>query len=267
MGQVDRRAFMQKAGIAGVAAGAIWAAPSVLGSSTAFADGSCIYKGSLLWSTLTKGASEPNTSKVVTLVDHLPGYGSVTGVTVTMTVTPSTPNPGAGSGNNGGVRATVPYPGTNPGGLDGVASYYALSMNNGAQNRGYTVTFSFTNTATNAPLNVYNLQFTIIDIDRDTTTTNNYKDAVAISPAPTSTILGSNVIGGGTGTPGGTGTNPWTGKADAGIENASGDVAITYSGPISTTTITYWSDNSQTGKAGTGNDIQYVGVGDLTWCY
>ena len=43
MEQVDRRQFMQKAGIAGATAGALWVAPSVLGSSTACAVGSCVH--------------------------------------------------------------------------------------------------------------------------------------------------------------------------------------------------------------------------------
>ncbi len=40
MDHVDRREFLQKTGVATAAAGAVWAAPSVLGSTTAFAAGS-----------------------------------------------------------------------------------------------------------------------------------------------------------------------------------------------------------------------------------
>lgn len=258
---------MQKAGIAGVAAGAIWAAPSVLGSSTAFADGSCVYTGALLWSGLTKDSLEPITNSTVTGIVPITGVSPAPSIRVVITVTPTASRPGAGSGNNGGVRATVPYPpGTPtpvPTGLNGNASYYAVNMNNGAVNRGYDITFAFQNSTGTLSRNVYNLKFTLYDIDRDIRSgDNNYVDAVTITGTPSGTH-GVNVSGSGTNTP----NSPWTGSAVSpagGVTDQTGNVAIAYgvSVPINTTTISYRSNNTVN-----SNQIQYFGIGDLTWCY
>ena len=51
----DRRAFLKKAGVAGAAAGGLWVAPSVLGSSSAFAVGSCVMRDTIDWSYYSNG--------------------------------------------------------------------------------------------------------------------------------------------------------------------------------------------------------------------
>lgn len=275
MEQVDRRAFMQKAGIAGVATAGLWAAPSVLGASTAFADGSLVNCTGLTWGTtplfanvsggvaLSNAATAPLVNNNRVMYARIPAQGTSPAIIVRVTVVPTNPNPGAGSGNNGGVNATVPYPGSNPGGLDGYMQYYALNMNNGARNLGYTVTFAFFTSTGGATLgaakSVYNLKFTLYDIDLDSTTNNKYKDSVVLSTAPNSVSLGTHVTG--SGTP----LSPWTGSsaANGGVIDQTGNAAVTYTGPIAATSVTYHSDNVTANQ----NQIQYVGISNLTWCY
>jgi hypothetical protein len=254
---------MQKAGVAGAAAGALWVAPSVLGSSSAWAAGSCVHTGGLAWSTTTfAGTSTPNTGGAVSFSATLTTAGSPT-TYIVVTVTPTNPNPGAGTGsggssNTGGVDQAVPYPaGQSATGLNGVASYYVMNMANTAASRGYTVKFDFyANAAHTTVQTVYNLKFALIDIDTDSTSTNKYKDNVWLSTAGYGATPGSEV--GGAGTLG----SPWTGNGTVGVDDGSGTVTVTYpkTQGLSTLSVMYQSGNAAGG-------IQYVGIGDLTWCY
>jgi len=261
--QVDRRQFMQKAGIAGATAGALWVAPSVLGSSTAFAVGSCVHNGALAWSTATfTGTTTPSTSAAVVFNTTLTTAGSPTTYLV-VTVTPTSPNPGTGTGsggssNTGGVDQAVPYPNTPaPAGLNGVTSYYVLNMANAAANRGYTIKFDFwADAAHTVSQSVYNLAFALIDIDTDSTSANKYKDNVWLDTAGYSAALGSEVTGSGTA------GSPWTGNGTVGIQNANGTVNVTYP---KTQAIHELNVSYQSGNAAGG--IQYVGIGNMTWCY
>jgi hypothetical protein len=261
--RIDRRAFMHKAGVAGATAGALWVAPSVLGSSSAWAAGSCVHTGGLAWSTTTfAGTSTPSTSGAVTFTATLTTAGSPTTYLV-VTVTPTTPNPGVGTGsggssNTGGVDQAVPYPNTPaPAGLNGVTSYYVMNMRNSAANRGYTVKFDFwANAAHTVSQSVYNLSFALIDIDTDSTSGNQYKDNVWLDTAGYLAPLPSEVTGSGTS------TSPWTGNGTAGVQDATGTVKVTYpkTQGIHELNVSYQSGNAAGG-------IQYVGIGDLTWCY
>lgn len=63
MSDIDRRRFIRQAGVASAAAGAVWAAPTVLGTSTAFADtspGTCPPSESLAF---VPGAPNPGGSE------------------------------------------------------------------------------------------------------------------------------------------------------------------------------------------------------------
>lgn len=89
---VDRRKFLTYTGVAGAAAGTAWIAPSVLGSSTAFADGS----GTLSYAPMNfyKYTNSQNTYLQSTACS--PGYvqanlnGAANRGTVAYTYTPST---------------------------------------------------------------------------------------------------------------------------------------------------------------------------------
>ena len=132
MDQVDRRQFLQKAGVAGTAAGAVWVAPSVLGSSSAFATGSCINQAGLTWTSLGAGTGASNTGANVVVSANIPASGSSPAIHVRVTIAPVA---GPGNGNADGVDTNSPF--------NGYTSFLKLSMTNNAANIGYNVTFDF----------------------------------------------------------------------------------------------------------------------------
>jgi hypothetical protein len=105
--EVDRRRFLRYSGAASAVAGGAWAAPSVRGTSTAFAAGSCQHNGALTWSSVTGGTHEPNKNGTTTFTVQVPGTGGGPTAHVLVTVT-AVGAPGTGNGNNGGVDKEAP---------------------------------------------------------------------------------------------------------------------------------------------------------------
>jgi hypothetical protein len=99
---------------------------------------------------------------------------------------------------------------------------------------------------------ISNFTCTITNLDR---TTGQWIDQVSTSPTPFSVLSrGANVAGSGT-----TG-DPFTGKTDKAVSDASGDVTLRWSGPLSGVTFTYTAGITQTSKT-----AQYVGVGGFSY--
>ena len=253
MQQVDRRQFIQKAGVAGAAAGTLWVAPSVLGSSSAFAAGSCINPAGLVWSTKAVGSGATNTGATVTLTYDIAASGSSPAIHVLVTIAPvGSP----GNGNADGVDASSPF--------NGFTSYYKASMTNNAAQEGYNITFNFyQGTAaggSTTPVNVYKLAFSIFDIDRNNVAAG-FNDQVSLTPGFSILSQGSEVSGNGTAPP--PAGTPWIGTGTGGVTNATGTVAVQWpqnTNPVNTVQIQYRSFEIL-------NGVQSIGISDLTWCY
>ena len=245
-GEVDRRRFLKYSGAASAVAGGVWVAPSVLGSSAAFAAGSCINHATLDWDNLGTGGSmpAPSTGGTVTGKAVIPASGSSPAIQVKMTVARIN-TPGTGAGVYNGILNQQ------NGGIPG--SQYFIGMSNDTANEGYKMTFEFYNTAGTTRINVYQLDFTICDIDRSGTTNNGYQDVITLSPAPTSAVPGSTNV---------TGSNPYSATAgDNTLPTSSdGNLHVTYSGPVNTVVVDFTSGNRH-------GSIQSVSIADLSWCY
>ena len=97
---------------------------------------------------------------------------------------------------------------------------------------------------------VQKLSVKITDIDK---TVGQWIDDVIISPAGFVATPAKNVVGAGTA------ANPYTTKLDGGIENADGDLALFWAGPLSQVSITYLAaDQDNTSDIG-----QHIGIGQL----
>jgi hypothetical protein len=251
--QVDRRQFLQKAGVAGAAAGAVWVAPSVLGSSSAFAAGSCINPAGLVWSTKAVGSGATNTAATVTLAYDIAASGTSPAIHVVVTIAPvGSP----GDGNPDGVDASSPF--------NGFTSYYKASMTNNAAQEGYNITFNFYQGTvaggSTTPVNVYKLAFSIFDIDRNNVAAG-FNDQVSLTPGFTILSQGAEVHGNGTAPP--PAGTPWIGSGTGGITDSSGTVAVQWpqnTNPVNTVQIQYRSFEIL-------NGVQSIGISNLTWCY
>lgn len=236
MSELDRRQFVKKAGIGAAGAGALWVAPSVIGYNAAFAGTSCLQQDTLNWGSYSAGTANP------TPVTYGP-VGSYPAVTVTMTVA-TTNSPGAGNNTPQIINGTF-------GGFTG--NFYKLSMTNNSINDGYDVTFTFSRT-------VYNLRFTLVDVDRFVGTGGNgFQDRVWLTgPSAWTSVRGSE-IGGTAGTAG----DPWvgTGANDVGANSPNGNVAVTANPAAGLTSVVihYRSGDLL-------NDVQSIGILNLTWC-
>ena len=217
--EVDRRRFLKYSGAASAAATTLWVAPSVLGTSSAFAAGSCVYSGALVWSNVNGGSGEqPSTNSVVSFTAQVPGSGGGPDIHVVVTVSP-VGSPGTGTnGSNGGINATSPF--------NGYSSFYKVSMTNNVANEGYNVSFAFySGTTGTTPIDVYNLAFNIIDIDRATGNPG-FNDRVWLTDGFSIVSQGSEISGAGTS------VNPWIGTATGGVTNDTGTVSVKYAGPV-----------------------------------
>lgn len=264
---IDRRRFMQTAGVAAGAAGALWAAPAVLGTSNAFAGDSCVETGGMAWSSIPTSGNWPyapttGSARVFTVAaTNL--TGSHPAVNVRITVTPiGSPGAGQGSGGSnarGGVDQAVPYPNNPaPSGLNGVASYYVMNMSGAGAGLGYTFKIEFLLASNGTKVTVSKLEYDVLDIDRSTSG-NQYKDLVWITqsggvPTFTDTPKGANITGSGTA------GSKWTSTNTSGVQDSTGTLHVTYTSAVDATTLNYAGAENRDG-------IQYVGIGDLKWCY
>jgi len=235
---INRRQFVQKAGIGAAAAGAVWVAPSVIGLDTAFAGSSCLSPQLLDFTGNTVG-SQPLTWTVGTY-------------TVTLTITPV-------NAPTGGNPATPQISNTALAG-SGTSHYYRFSMANGtvANPAGYDIHWHFSKP-------VFALAFTILEIDKGSGG-NHYQDVVWLggttssnAPPTINPTVGSEVGGG----PGTSQATAWTGTAQlASGTNTTGNVRVLTSPQtqaVSDLTVAYRSGSA------TGTN-QWIGITNLSWC-
>lgn len=277
---VDRRKFLKYTGVAGAATGVAWVTPSVLGSTSAFAAGSvarCSDSQTLHWSNYRPNraadAHEPDHEGTISFTMKVDAVGANPDIWVKATVTAVASNlladgssstsvyPARGDNNSG-------YPNPTAGGINnrflsssgeshtfnGYDSYYILVMKCTRQS-GYDMTFEFfSDSGLTTPINVFDLNFKLIDIDRQTSG-NTYNDRLFVNPdSGFSQNKGSNVGGGGTA------MNSWVGTAE-GVTDDTGTVEVTYDGgPVNAFTFSYRAVDY------TNNYNQYVAISDLTWC-
>lgn len=277
MGHVDRREFLHKAGVASAAAGAVWAAPSVIGQTTAFA------VGTPQPTTTSGGPVEPKpcgqflwggTRTSVPLSAANGNNTRVSDTGVTMTVTSSlvgSPAPTIESNYRNMFVENRPYSGA--GSISGYGntpeaglilvqdkSTNALAS---AVTSYQQVTFSFS-----AP--VTNLTFVIYDLSGNgavgSTSSNSYMDAVGFDSTPSvvSDTASSRTQGasrGGTGTF----TDPFHRLATTDYfigtapqyapYNVPLDLKVSFAGPLSSLTMRY----SSLG----GNSEQFIKLGNM----
>jgi hypothetical protein len=208
----------------------------VIGYDAAFAGTSCLQQDTLNWGSYGAGTANP-TPVTYTAV------GSYPAVTVTMTVA-AVNNPGPGNNTPQIINGTF-------GGFTG--NFYKLSMTNSSNTQGYDVTFSWTRT-------IYNLRFTLVDIDRFSGTGGNgFQDRVWLTGPSTWTSTRGSEIGG----TAGTAADPWvgTGTTDVGANSPNGNVNVTVNpaAGLNSVAIHYRAGNLL-------NDVQSIGILKLTWC-
>lgn len=228
MESIDRRKFLQKAGVATAATGVVWAAPSVVGSSAAFAWGSVCGPRTLDWNTFTEGSTF--TSALVT--------------DTTVAVTQSTFRWGSGSNTSatGSNRQIVPSP------HGGITGRSLQIEQNAVEDAGQNTTFSFRQDATATPALVKNIQFTITDID---TSNGSWSDRVAITGAAFTVVSKGNLLyGRGENTNSYSNNNatnraagPFRSNTSNNLANSDGrgNATINIAGPVSSFTIKFWS--------------------------
>ncbi len=199
--EVDRRRFLTYSGVASASAAGLWVAPSIIGTSSAFAAGSCVTFGALTWSSVTGGTYAPSTSSTVTFTVQVPGTGGAPDVHVVVTVTPvGTPGTGLDRRRRRGEPVQRLY-----------TSFYKVAMKNNAVAEGYDVSFAFySGTTGTTPINVYNLAFKIIDIDK-INQTGGCNDQVWLTYGFSIVSQGSEVTGAGIS------TDPWIGTSTDGV--------------------------------------------------
>ncbi len=243
MSELDRRQFVKKAGIGAAGAGALWVAPSVIGYNAAFAGASCLQKDTLNYT----GQSGAPTSPL-----NFATVGSYPSIDVT-TVLGTVGTPGAANAAGGNFVVTTFELGAN------TASKLVLDMNDNATGEGYTVTYTFTRHSNNAAYTVFNLAFSMFDIDSQANP--GFIDNVFLTWVGTATMntptLGSYVQGSGS-----AGT-PWQGNKggdhNAAGNSANGNIGVSFTGGLSSLTIHYLSGTIL------GSE-QYIGISNLTWC-
>lgn len=233
---LNRRRFIQ-AGVAGTAAAATWTAPTILSLDRAVAGASCALTGTLNWNTI--GVGNPFTSTT------LAASGPYPALTISLANT-TVGTPTAVTGNQLVQLTPNPYGGQ-------ASPFYKYFMNNNAANEGYTGTFTFSSP-------VWNLQFTIFDIDRNLAAApaTGFQDKVYLTSSAAFTFTQP---AGGLPTGVGTSGNPWVGTTNTAVPDNSnlGNVSVTFAGPISSFSMTFLSGNLL-------NRQQSVGISNLTFC-
>jgi hypothetical protein len=240
---IDRRDFVKKAGLGAAGAGALWVAPSVIGYNTAFAGTSCHQEDTFDWSVTPPagiGATFP-------MSKPYGAVGSYPAVTFNASIAPVN---GPGAGNNPSQQVVN----NTFGGFTG--DFYKLSMTNTSNTQGYDVTFTWTTT-------IYNLRFTVVDIDRfqdgNSQSTKGFQDRVWLTGPASWTSMRGSEIGGVAGNAG----DPWvgTGTTDVGATSPNGNVAVTANPAAGLTGVVIHY------RAGDLlRDVQSIGILNLKWC-
>ena len=193
-----------------VVRGAAWSVPviAVVATAPAYAASACPAT-TLVWSTLGNGNVFTSTT--------------VGAVTVTLTVS------GVTNANNNRTIST-----NQTGGQSSNLRFYSGSANGSSQ----TVTFSFTRTSTGAPVNVTNLSFSFLDIDSGGA--GNWDDRVSVNTGGFGYIVQSTTYVQGTGAA----ATPFRAasantSANTGATSTNGNVAVTWTAPVSSVSFTY----------------------------
>jgi hypothetical protein len=178
-------------------------------------------------SILSPAAPDVVTPSIVTITSSATGSGSVTAGSRVVEILPG----GTLNGHTGIVQSEMD----------------ATTDDSTAIN---TTTFAFSRS-------VYNLCFTIVDIDGSSTTASggsNFNDIVQLSPVPSSApTIGSNVT-----------YNAVTGRATSNgayVTNANGDLRVCYAGPISSVSVQHIAGPIN----GTNPTTQFTAEDDLTY--
>jgi hypothetical protein len=238
---VDEKPTPPMIGRRAIARGAAWSVPVVAlavaapaSAATSGGGGSCTpTAGSLLW----RNQSLPRRAK------NLFGTAlqtSIAGVTLTVTA----------SGDTGATNNGVPSSGP----IGGATSLLLLHSENYVTNTTQTVTLTFSKP-------VQNLQLSLLDIDSSATTdrrgrvTTHWEDVLSVTPTPSSQAKGAGVQGTGTS------AAPWRAINNNNVvsdNQTTGNVALSWAGPLTSVTIVYRQDGAQDGSP-------KVGIGDLSF--
>jgi hypothetical protein len=275
----DRRAFIKKAGLVGAGvAGVAWAAPSVLSLERAFAVGSC--PGGSITFPWSNGATVANGATLHTSANTpLVGTSTTGGIDIRITQNASSGVPGSGLVYNNwkarnGTNNSINCGGTIDTPMGNRSSFYSLEMGEttsctdpGLTGRWSEVTFGFFDQGTTTPHAVRNLSFTLLDID-----TGQYVDQaeVFINGSATAATTGPSqtfptvVLG-----PSPSVTQPtagvarFVGGAAVAGTGTGGNVTLTSNTTTNITTVRVRFTDVRGSAPGT---IQWVGIGDLTFC-
>lgn len=222
-----------------------WAVPTVAigAAAPALAASSCppiAYKFDLN-SSFTRSS---NTSATLTTADPA---GAPKPVTMTVTAA-YTGNMKSGSETVGEANTNLTIQTGNVGGYSTGALTIAQTLTGSPSNyqRNALGTYTFSFTSGGKPLTVTGLSFTITDID---STSGDFIDTVELTPGFTITNRSAALTGGAVlGNP----IKPTSANAPQGIDAAGGNLSVTYAGPLTGFTMTYW--NSMSSFSGVDRD-------------
>jgi hypothetical protein len=214
--------------------GAAWSVPVVAlamaAPANAATSGCKNTTGTLSWKTI-KPVGKVQTGKTLAT--------TLGGVTANVTTTGDT-----GATDNG-INTTGP--------IGGSGSLILFHSENDNSDTSQTITITFS-------AQVSNVSLSLLDIDssQDKTffnTTNHWQDLVSVSPAPSTAAKGSTVMGSGTtGSP----YRATTKNTTVPDGSATGNVDLTFAGPLKTITVVYSQDGSQDGSPKMGiSDISF----------
>lgn len=272
----DRREFLRKAGLGGVAAGTLWAAPSILSLDAAYAAGTCgSGTSSFAWSTGGNNTRYNTAGKV----------GTTTTANIDIRIIATAQNgvfnagilghnwmtrAAATSALNCGSAATTDYP------MGNEASFYTLQMHNsapsnnncggnGTAGRWAEVEFGFFDAGTTTPHAVRSLGFKLLDVDNASYTD---QAEVFVNGSGTRATTGAGgifttvTLGGGVTQPT-AGTARFVGTGNTAANSAASNVTL---GSNNSTDITSVRVRFTDILAGGPTSIQWIGIGDLTFC-
>lgn len=273
-GRDDRREFLRKAGIGGVAAGTLWAAPSILSLDAAFAAGTCgTGTSSFAWSTGGNNTRYNTAGKV----------GATTTANIDIRIIATAQNGVYNSGlifHNWMTRSSSAgatdcgSPATNDYPMGNATSFYTLQMHstdsgctgNGTAGRWAEVEFGFFDAGTSTPHAVRGLGFKLLDVDNG----GGYTDQVDVFVNGSSTrattggsgTFGTPVLGGGVSQPT-AGTARFVGTGDTAANSTVSNVTLASNATDDITSVRIRFTDLQTPRPTT---IQWIGIGDLTFC-
>lgn len=269
----DRREFLRKAGLGGVAAGTLWAAPSILSLDAAYAAGTCgAGTSSFAWSsggnnTRHTAGTNPLVGTTTAGIDIRIISTAQSGVVSSGLFQHNWMTRSSGSGAlDCGSPATTDHP------MGGQSSFYTLQMHsqttgctgNGTANRYAEVEFGFFDAGTSTPHAVRSLAFTLLDVDDG----GGYTDQVDVYVNGSASIA-STGAGGTFGVPGtGSGVSQpnasiarFVGTGDTGASDPASNVSLASNNSTDITSVRIRFTDIQSPRPTT---IQWIGIGNIT---